>query len=198
MTNADAERLFAGHQHLALLVAGRMRRRLPRCVDPDELYTAALAGLWRAAQQFEPARGLRFSTLACRLIRYAVFDWLRETGQTRRRNRPPVAFSQMGPKFSASLLERDGRHFEDGLGRLKTEHAATGRRVNAVDPVEMVEMALCAVSPRQRKIVELYYFEDLTMRQVALRLGCWETNVLKILRRALARMRERLLRKESP
>jgi RNA polymerase sigma factor for flagellar operon FliA len=67
------------HRSLVRRVAGRMRPRLPRNVDMDELMQAGMIGLHDAMTRFEEGRGATFETYAWRRIEGAMLDELRAT-----------------------------------------------------------------------------------------------------------------------
>lgn len=173
------EQLFAAHEHLALPAARALARRLPRRIDPDELFAAALAGLWDAARRYDPAQGNSFHSWACWRIRHAMWNWLRNPGAggiegKRARQGPP-------------LVQAD-------LSLLASPASGSGQRL--LECRDLVDVALRAVSARQRRTVEWYYFEHLSMARIAERLSCSECMVSLILKEARSRMRERLEQSE--
>lgn len=58
-------------------VAGVLSRKLPRCVDSDELVAFGMPGLLRAIDRYDPANGNEFATFASFRIRGAMLDELR-------------------------------------------------------------------------------------------------------------------------
>lgn len=60
---------------------------------------------------------------------------------------------------------------------------------NAVVDREDVRSALCVLRPRQRAVIILRYWDDLTDTQIAEALGCKEATVRSLLSRARSRMR---------
>lgn len=186
MANADTGHLFTANQAYALAVAKRFVRRLPPFVDRDELTEAAMVGLWQACERFDAIRGLAFTTYAHRAMHTAMIDWLRLTYDGRRRHgRQALPFSQLPHAFLAQ----------------STSHRLAHMPRDHLEDADLCEVALRAVSPRQRRIVRLYYWGHLTMGRIAEVVGCHENNVSRILKAAHAQMRERLLwaeRKEQP
>jgi RNA polymerase sigma factor for flagellar operon FliA len=69
--------LVQRHIGLVHYLARRMHRSLADNADLDELTSAGMIGLLAAAEGFEPARGLSFSTYAAARIRGAMLDELR-------------------------------------------------------------------------------------------------------------------------
>jgi RNA polymerase sigma factor for flagellar operon FliA len=65
--------------HLSLVhkEAHRVARRLPDCVDVDDLISAGYLGLLSAGDRFEPSRGLSFGAFAYHRVRGAILDELR-------------------------------------------------------------------------------------------------------------------------
>jgi len=76
-TEVDRDRLIL--EHLALLqhIVGRMSYDVPGRVQRDDLFGWGMRGLIEAADSFDPARGLQFSTFAFPRIRGAILDELR-------------------------------------------------------------------------------------------------------------------------
>lgn len=76
---ADAERDALVERHLGLVhhLAGKVARRLGAAVSVDELVSAGSVGLLRAVDEFDPSRGLAFSTYAVPRIHGAMLDELR-------------------------------------------------------------------------------------------------------------------------
>jgi RNA polymerase sigma factor for flagellar operon FliA len=73
----DREKLILDHVPLLRHIVGRMALDLPASVERDDLYGWGMLGLIGAADSWEPARGLKFSTYAFPRIRGAILDELR-------------------------------------------------------------------------------------------------------------------------
>jgi RNA polymerase sigma factor for flagellar operon FliA len=73
----DRDQLILGHVPLLKHIAGRMVLDTNGAVDRDDLYGWGMIGLIQAADSWEPARGLKFSTYAFPKIRGAILDELR-------------------------------------------------------------------------------------------------------------------------
>jgi len=69
--------LASHHLRLVYRAARRMACRGDGAVDEDELISAGTLGLLQAAERFDPARGLAFSTFAMQRIQGAMLDELR-------------------------------------------------------------------------------------------------------------------------
>jgi RNA polymerase sigma factor for flagellar operon FliA len=80
--SSAAERLFDEHQAFALKVLKCIAS--PYHKDWGPLRSAALFGLWQAAQTFDATRGAKFETFASRRIRGAVLDELRSQDRLKR------------------------------------------------------------------------------------------------------------------
>ena len=86
-----------------------------------------------------------------------------------------------------------------------TTHAdllgAEDERYDLVERVAAITPALRALSPRERVIVHLRFFEDLTQAEIAQELGLSQMHVSRLLRRSLVRLRavaEAKLGEEGP
>jgi RNA polymerase sigma factor for flagellar operon FliA len=73
----DASRLLIlSCQGLVKAIAVRVHSNAPRCVELDDLIGYGELGLAEAAHEFDPERGVQFSTYAYYRIRGAIFDGL--------------------------------------------------------------------------------------------------------------------------
>lgn len=85
--NAAQKKLFNGHIQLVkvgIKSVGAWRARRAG-MDVDDLYSAGLIGLWRAAMTFDKSIGCSFATLAYKLIKYEMLDAI-EISRFGRRN----------------------------------------------------------------------------------------------------------------
>lgn len=71
------EKLITDHIGLVRHVVGRVVVRLPDGVDRDDLESAGIIGLIKAADRFDPARGVKFATYASAVVHGEVMEALR-------------------------------------------------------------------------------------------------------------------------
>jgi RNA polymerase sigma factor for flagellar operon FliA len=74
----DHEQMVAEHIPLVHIVAGMVRRSLPKHVLLDDLVQAGMVGLLDAATKYDPRREVKFESYAKFRIRGAILDSLRE------------------------------------------------------------------------------------------------------------------------
>lgn len=90
--------------------------------------------------------------------------------------------------FDADDREEGGRSVDDvACSRPGPLQAAVGSERRA-----QIASALACLPPRQRQVVVLYYFEELTMNEVGQRLGVGESRVSQLHAQALAGLQRRL------
>jgi RNA polymerase sigma-B factor len=115
----------------------------------------------------------------------------------------------------AELAEATGVEEEDVIDALESAHAYTTRSLQApfdeegddnlfdrlgvdeqgygeVEDGSLVSAGLDALDGRERRIVELRFFEEMTQSQIAAELGISQMHVSRLLRRALGIMRGRI------
>jgi RNA polymerase sigma-B factor len=89
-------------------------------------------------------------------------------------------------------FEEDG---DDGLaGKLGSEEAG----YEEVEDGSFLAAGLTALEERERQIVELRFFREMTQSQIAAEVGISQMHVSRLLRRALAKMRGRLEEGSGP
>jgi len=220
----DRNRLITEHYPMVRKVAYRMARRLPRCVDVDDLINIGVLGLIEAVERFEPTRAQSFSAYARIRVQGAMVDEMRKNDWVPRSVRDRSA-----------RLQRARRALEDDLGRKPTREETA--RFLQVSPERLDELertadvrvlvsteegsddegtisdkladlgqqpvdetvrrgqvsvrvrdVVAALPERERIIVQRYYFEECTFREIANELGVTESRVSQLHTRLKKRM----------
>lgn len=83
-------------------IASRIRDRLPRHVELEDLVSAGVVGLLEASRCFDSTKNVQFSTFAKFRIRGAIFDSLREMD------------------WGSRLIRKRGREIADATARLES------------------------------------------------------------------------------
>ncbi|HXG09157.1 MAG TPA: sigma-70 family RNA polymerase sigma factor [Gemmataceae bacterium] len=137
----------------------------------DDLAQETLLRAYRAlASLADPER---FGSWLHGIALRTCFDWLRSNHRT------PIPFSALGPDF----------HPEEVLSRASSSgEAAVDREDERRELLAQVE----ALPDAYRQVVMLYYYQDITYRQIAALLGVSPATVNARLTRARALLRERL------
>jgi RNA polymerase sigma-70 factor, ECF subfamily len=180
MTDADlVRRTLAGHTdgyaELVRRWAGRVtalcHARVRRADVAEDMAQETLLRGFRSLHTLHDAD--KFGSWLCGIASRACLDWLKA------RERSQVAFSVLGP-------ERQPDQFLAGPADDAT--ARVDREDEAARLMEEVE----ALSEEHREVILLYYYNDITYRELAQMLGVSAATVNARLTQARAILRERL------
>jgi len=176
-------------------LALQIRAELGEIQDLDEMVAQGGQGLVEAAERWDPARGVAFSTFAYYRIRGSIFDGIRKTGW---KSRAELRFAAAANDYLENLADREvpGARFEiedqvadlgralDGVATVFLTSLSSDRRDLVADPgpsateqleeqetLHALRAALPHLPERERHLVEAYYFEGETLEQVGKRLG---------------------------
>ena len=197
-------------------LAGRLARRLPPHIQVDDLVGVGFVGLVEAYRHYDPAHRDRFEAFAQIRIRGAMLDELRSLDPLTRRVR---RFARKVHNEVARLEAVLGRSPEDAeiAEALGMGVDAFRRRRDSIDPprvtdldsadlvdpstnapddvaakaeaLSRVAMAIEGLPPRLREVLELYYGEQLTLRDIGSVLGVTESRVSQLHTAAIERLR---------
>ncbi|MEQ2456097.1 sigma-70 family RNA polymerase sigma factor [Flavonifractor hominis] len=204
------------------LIWSIVRRYYGRGTDPEDLYQLGCMGFLKAVRGFDPAFGCQFSTYAVPKIAGEIRRFLRDDGavkvsrglkeragtirQARERlaaqlGREP-ALSELAaetgleveeiaaaeeaslPVASLQMESGDGFTLESVLGSDGMEESIVER--------EALLTAVAALPERERQVIVLRYFRELTQERAARILGVSQVQVSRIERRAMEHLRRKL------
>jgi RNA polymerase sigma-70 factor (ECF subfamily) len=161
----DRESLSAIYDAYGALAYGLALRIVGSQTEAEDVVQESFLALWRQAERLDPEKGLRSYLLS--IVHHRAIDRLRSRGR-----RPEAELDLDMP------IASDDEDPADTVVR------------NAER--ETVRAALVALSPDQRRTVELVYFKGMTMTETAQRLSIPVGTVKSRLRLALGRLRQEL------
>jgi RNA polymerase sigma factor for flagellar operon FliA len=207
------ERLVVAYSPLVKYVAGRMASGLPAHVAEADLISYGLVGLINAIERFEPSREIKFETYAITRIKGAIIDelrtqdWVPRSVRARAReiekaNAKLEHQLQRAPtdEEMAAELKISVEEFQDFLVQISNSTVAaldelwtTAAAMDAADLKDRVADAIARLPEREKLVVALYYYENLTLREIGEVLGVTESRVSQLHTKAVLRLRSRLV-----
>ena len=159
--------------HLPLVRS--LARRYARSGEQlDDLAQVGAVGLIKAVDRFDRSRGVPFASYAVPTIAGEIRRHLRDSGR-------PVHVARRD--HEAGVLVR--------MVPLDPEEHAAAAGAPGEERV-LLEHGLRALPKRQRRIVHLHYFANLSQRRIARELGLSQVHVSRLLNESLGRLREEI------
>jgi RNA polymerase sigma factor for flagellar operon FliA len=211
---SERDRIALEHAPLVRSIATRILRTLPRETDVEDLVAAGTRGLVEAADRYDASRGVAFSTFAYYRIRGAIFDEVRHMSWIPRRQfertRVQEAIDDVAEGLVAGASPPRGEDAARGLASALRETAmAFVATVEAFEETEAatpspeaaaaarqdtgrVRSALAGMPEREREMIRLRYYEDLTLEEAGRRLGLSKSWASRLHTRALRLLGEQL------
>ena len=212
---------------LVKLVAGRIAMSLPSHVDKEDLLSSGFFGLIEAIDRFDAGRKNKFETYAGVRIRGAMLDYLRskdwipvttrqkirkyekavyelESELGRPANDEEIAERLQVPIFELPEIERELNAatlvpFEEYTRSFDLESSD----VTPSDSMEFKELqntlanAIDRLPEKERLVVSLYYYEELTLKEISLIMHLTEARISQLHTKAVFRLRGYLARMKA-
>ena len=171
--------------------AAKLKESLPREVEFDDLVAYGMEGLLEAAERYERKFGVAFTTFAWYRVRGAMFDGLRRMGYGGRE--AALKFEERANAYLGNVTDRDAgggapaeidldtevRDLADTLGSVATIYLSTVEEVGEHPETEherrerraAVERAMSSLPEKERRLLELYYYQDKSLEEAGAELG---------------------------
>ncbi len=212
---------------LVKIVCGRLAVSLPPHLDRDDLLSSGFFGLLDAIDRFDPTRNIKFETYAGVRIRGAMIDYLRSkdwipvTMRQKIRKYEQTVYrleTELGrpatDKEVADALDISADELQTLVSQcnsatvipleeyLKTDasEAADTNPANSTELFELKETLAKAIDrlpEKERTVVSLYYYEELTLKEISLILKLSEARISQLHTKAIFRMRGYLARSKQ-
>ena len=214
------EQLILEYAPLVKVVAGRLSMYLGYNVDYEDLVSYGIFGLIDAIDKFDCLKEVKFETYASLRIRGAILDqirkmdWIPRTIRQRQKKIDAVIKEveqttgrsatdediAMGLGISAEeYLDWQSQMKITGLVSLNEYSRHTTARFDgpeeSVEKEELTKVlgeALELLTEKEKKVVTLYYYEDLTLKEISNILEVSESRVSQLHTRALQKMKTKM------
>lgn len=166
----DQEKLVIDNLNLVPFVMRKYYGSSARLLSEDELVSAGNVGLVRAAQAFDPSRGVAFSTLAVPYIRSEIYRYVRANRSLM--HIPVSALKKMSLEEmeKCSVASIDALDIQEKSQIRVMEDRSQNVEDHAILLVD-IERALGRMKPNKQKIIR-DYIGGKTMREIAEQQGC--------------------------
>jgi RNA polymerase sigma factor FliA len=213
---AQREKLLLERLPQVQYIARRIHDRLPPQVLLEDLVHAGILGLMDAVRKFDPRKNVQLKHYAEFRIRGAILDSLRQVDWSPRTLRRQARRLEQAISACKARLGRDPsepeiaaelqvslknlQHLVGDLrgldvGSLQDEASEDEDPFFCTLRSEMTDLLAKAtgeLSAREREVLTLYHFKELTMKEVGTVLGIGESRVSQIHTATLQRLRTRL------
>lgn len=222
-----AEQLIDECQNLVRSLAWKIRRTLPDQVDIDDLIAYGQIGLAEAAKNFDPDRGLEFSTYAYYRIRGAIYDGVSKMSWLSRAHYHRLRYEQLADEVlrlqgledvsDSDDLEVEAAWFQQLTSSLAvvylTTHCDEDAQTADVEDESAPAPASEAISKETSQIlhrlidalpdqagilVRAVYFEGLTLKEAGERIGVSKAWASRLHARTLEQLARSLQKLEQP
>ena len=207
------EKLIREHTGLVKSVALRLSYACDE--ELDDLIQIGYIGLIKAARRFEPERGLKFSTYAVPMIAGEIRSQLRDRGTVkvsrslksdaaavRRAESDFISRKGISPKLS-ELSEMTGLSRErvsealmaaDAMKNFEDYEKADLWTDNEDINITRIDLkkSVSELEPRQRQVILLRFYRDLTQQQVADIMGLSQVQIHRIEKNTLKELAEKV------
>ena len=186
------EQLILEYAPLVKVVAGRLSMYLGYNVDYEDLVSYGIFGLIDAIDKFDCLKEVKFETYASLRIRGAILD------QIRKMDWIPRTIRQRQKKIDAVIKEVEQTMDQGSDVSQDYSRHTTARFDGPEESVEKEELtkvlgeALELLTEKEKKVVTLYYYEDLTLKEISNILEVSESRVSQLHTRALQKMKTKM------
>jgi RNA polymerase sigma factor for flagellar operon FliA len=202
-------KLIEKHIGYAHAIAADLLKKYPR-LDRRDLESAAELGLVQAANDYDPSRGVSFTTFAYYRIRGAVLDDIRQVSRVSKfetsANDYMIAYTATTTgRTSRKAVAKDLKHLTASLviTYLLSEDTQTfdGSLPGTVSPIDQLirteqrnrlRKALRRLPARYYQVLHSYYYDDMSFKQIGHEIGFSESWVSRIHAQGLRMIRDEI------
>ncbi len=212
---------------LVKLVAGRIAISLPAHVDREDVLSSGFFGLLEAIERYDPERQNKFETYAGVRVRGAMLDYLRSRDwvpvalrQKIRRYEAKVAElegklgriatdEELAEELSMTVVELKQLESQASVATvmplddmlqadtIEMDGDGPSQQLEKKEIKETLAAAIERLPEKEKKVVALYYYEELTLKEIASLMHLSEARISQLHTKAVFRMRGYLSRMKA-
>jgi len=197
-------------------MAARLKERLPSSVEFNDLVSIGLEELVKLARRYDPKQNDNFWGYAQKRIYGSMLDFLRSLDTVSRSDRKIIKdIEKIIESYQAEHnVEPDDEYIAQKLGIEveKVRRAKNASEIYNVMPIEeqmsffdnvsvkieeeelidAVKKVLKTMSEKEQLVIQLYYFEELSLKEISDILGVTESRISQIHKNVIKKLRKEL------
>ena len=195
-------------------LAYKMKSRLPDSVDVDDLIAIATEELIKVSRRYDPKQNSNFWGYAKQRIRGGILDYLRSLDIVSRGNRKIIKDIDKEIKNYYNQYEREptdeylAEKLNLPLKKIKEAKIASeiynvmpiddqlkifeniDKKVEEEELIVIIKAILKTLPKREQTIIQLYYFEEMSLKEISEILGITESRISQIHRYVIQKIRD--------
>ena len=192
----------------------KMKNRLPDSVDVDDLIAIATEELIKVSRRYDPKQNSNFWGYAKQRIRGGILDYLRSLDIVSRGNRKIIKDIDKEIKNYYNQYEREptdeylAEKLNLPLKKIKEAKIASeiynvmpiddqlkifeniDKKVEEEELIFIIRTILKTLPKREQTIIQLYYFEEMSLKEISEILGITESRISQIHRYVIQKIRD--------
>ena len=197
-------------------LAFRLKERLPSSVDFNDLVSIGYEELVKLSHRYDPKKNDNFWGYAQKRIYGAMLDFLRSLDPLTRTNRQLVKkIDQITQDYIAKYNhEPSDEYLSEVLGieveKVKKARIADeiysvmpiedqlnyyddiSKKVEEEELIEIIKKVLSTLNEKEQLVIQLYYFEELSLKEIAEILELSESRISQIHKKVIKKIRKKL------
>lgn len=199
-------------------MAYRMKERLPSSIDVNDLISIGTEEMIKLSRRYDKEQNDNFWGYGRKRVQGSMLDFLRSLDVMSRADRRLVKtvdreidkyLSENGEEpedeYLASLLEEDIEKIQEARNGSKVvalmpineqitilSEEDTANSVEQEELIELVQQILQEFDEREQLIIQLYYFEELNLKEISEVLEISESRISQIHKKLLAKIKNKL------
>jgi len=197
-------------------MAARLKERLPSSIEFNDLVSIGLEELVKLARRYDPKQNDNFWGYAQKRIYGSMLDFLRSLDTVSRSDRKIIKdIEKIVESYRAEYdVEPDDEYIAQKLGIdvEKVKKAKNASEIYNVMPIEeqmnffenisvkieeeelieAVKKVLSKMNEKEQMIIQLYYFEELSLKEISEILGVTESRISQIHKNVIKKLRKEL------
>ena len=214
--NTYRNELAVNYMPAVKAMAARLKERLPSSVEFNDLVSIGLEELVKLARRYDPKQNDNFWGYAQKRIYGSMLDFLRSLDTISRSDRKIIKdIEKVVESYVAEYdMEPDDEYIAEVLGIdiEKVKKAKTAGKIYNVMPIkeqmnffenvtkkieeeeliETIKKILKTMSKKEQLIIQLHYFEELSLKEISEIFGVTESRISQIHKKAIKKLRNEL------
>jgi RNA polymerase sigma factor for flagellar operon FliA len=197
-------------------MAAKLKERLPSSVDFNDLVSIGYEELVKLSKRYDPKKNDNFWGYAKTRIYGSMLDFLRKLDIVSRGDRKLIKdIEKITENYLAKYDELPSDEYlsrvlnvsEEKIKRAKVSSEIynvmtieeqleffdnVSKKVEEEELIEHIQKVLKTLNENEQLIIQLYYFEELSLREISEILGLTESRISQIHKKVIKKIRERL------